>query len=649
MTEIILFAALLLAGSAALQPFTRWSRVPFTVALLLMGFGLQILTREVGWHIELTLPTEIIYSLILPLMLFESAFHINFHQFKLQFWTITFLATFGVMVAIAVVGGILSWFLGLPLVDALLFGAIIASTDPISVVSLFKELGAPKRLTLIAEGESMFNDATGVIFFRLIAGFAIAQQQFSTFSVAQGIFDFLYLFGGSLILGSILGFIASQFIVRVKNDRLAEVTLTVALALFSFVGAEHFLHLSGVITAVAAGIVMGNVGRTKISATVIGFLEEFWEYIAFIGVALVFFFAAFEINISELVQNPQTLLLVIFSTLLGRAVSVYLGFACTNWFSLFKNEPNVPLSWQHVLNWGGLRGVIPLVLVYSLPNNYMYKETFISFTLACFVFTLLINATTIRQLLILLKLHLPKREEAIIQTEKKLFSVSEAQQRLNQLSTEDFTIHVLQDVRQRLKKEEENYLHQLAELSTPKELEKSLRLQVLQIERDVAQRMYKQGHLSEAVLFEFTNELDLQQDWIEYPTINTKNSVVRSGGKLHSQERFTAQIKTLEQGLKEFPWMQPWLIQSHERRIVDRISLLQARIVATNESLVYIEQVRGFLKEKPTALTTIDLVTNEQEQHRLKNMFQLSALEREYPRYAQIFEKEFVERITLAE
>lgn len=647
-TEIILFSALLLAGTAALQPLSRWTRIPFTVSLLFLGFGLQLLTREFGWHVELSLPTEVIYSLILPLMLFESAFHINFHQFKLQFRTITFLATFGVMTAIAVVGGMLNWLLGIPLVDALLFGAIIASTDPISVVSLFKELGAPKRLTLVAEGESMFNDATAVIFFRLIAGFAVAQQQFSTLSVAEGVFDFFYLFVGSLALGTVLGYIASQFIVRVKNDRLTEVTLTIALALFSFVGAEHFLHLSGVITTVAAGIVMGNAGRTKISSNVIGFLEEFWEYVAFLGVALVFFFAAFQLDLGIFSHNPQTLGIVIASTLIARAVSVYIGFAFTNFLPFFKKEPNVPLSWQHVLNWGGLRGVIPLVLVYSLPADYPYKEIFTAFTLACFVFSLLVNATTIRQLLILLKLHLPKHEEAILHTEKELFKIAAAKEKLGKLSKEDFTVHVLQDVEQRLSRNESEYQKRLAELSTPKDLEKSLRLQILRIERSVAQRMYEQGHISESILFEFQNELDLQQDALEYPEILKTDAVLRQGGKIDSQERFAHQITTLEKGLKEFPWMQSWLLTSHERRIIDRLSLLHARIVASNESLAYIEQVQNVLSGKPAALTPLKTVEDEQEQMRLKNTFQLSSLEREYPRYAQAFEKEFIERITLS-
>lgn len=645
LTGGILFGSLILAVTSALQPLTKHTRVPYTVALLILGFSLQLISKELNIDIGIGLPTEVTYSLILPLMLFESAFHINFHQFKMQFKTITFMATFGVLLAIGIIGGLLSLLIGLSLPHALLFGAIIASTDPISVVALFKELGAPKRLGLVAEGESMFNDATAVIFFRLLAGFAVAQQHFSTVSLVRSVGDFVYVFAGSLLAGAVMGYVAALFIARVKNDRLVETTLTVALALFSFIAAEHFFKLSGVISTVAAGIVMGNIGRTKISSTVVSFMEEFWEYLAFLGVSLVFFFAAFELDITFISLNPRVLATVVAVTLVARAISVYVSFAITNYAPGFKNEPNVPLSWQHVMNWGGLRGVIPLVLVYSLPEDYFLRETFISYTLACFIFTLLVNATTIRQLMMALKLHLPRREEEIVTEQSELFKIGKARRRLEQLSKDQFPVHILQDVERQISRSEREHQRHLLDLVTPKELTRSLRLEGLEIERILAQKMYSEGSINEVTLYEFISELDLQQDALEHPQI-VSGKGFRSGGKLASQELFQAHLERIREGMRQFVWMQSWLMSSKERLIMERLALLQTRIVGSTEVLKYLDGVSQLLAGHTSLHAAIQEVQHEHEQHRLKNSFQMQSLERDYPRFYQNFERQLVEALT---
>lgn len=640
----VLFIGLFLALTAILQTVTSRTSFPYTVALIIVGFIGQYILTTTGIENPLRLESELIYFILLPLLLYESAFHINFHQFQLQFKTITFISTFGVLLATGCTAFLLTQFLGMSVLEGLLFGSMISATDPIAVLALFKQLGAPKRLGLLAEGESMFNDATAVILFRAIASFVVANELFATVDIAFRVLDFTYVFIGSLLFGFVLAFLTSLFIARIKNDRLVETTLTLALALITFVTAEHFFALSGVIATVAAGLTMGNLGRTKISSPVISFMEELWEYIGFLSVSLVFFFAALDLDIAGIVSQPYSVVLVILAVLVSRAVSVYVSFFLTNTIPFFKNEPNVPLKWQHVMNWGGLRGVIPLVLVYSLPLEFSLREEFIAYTLATFLFTMLINATTIRKLLMKLGLHLPKREEEIIKEEANIFSIQEAKNRVELLSPEEFSRVVIKDVQRSLSEKEIKHQRKLTELATPRELEKSLRLEVIEIERRTLKRLYEQEHISAQVLNTFETELDLQQDALEYPELYAGRGY-REGGRLDSQEKFLNRLQALSNQIKNFPFLGSWLLRSKSELIVARLSLLQARIVASSDAITYLNHVAELLDNDKQSLRIIDNVKAEHEQFRLKNNFQMQIIERDYSRLFQDFERKLVETL----
>ncbi|MBP9798258.1 cation:proton antiporter, partial [Candidatus Woesebacteria bacterium] len=301
--ELIIFSTLFLVGIAFLTPLTRKTSFPYTVSLLLVGFIAQFFTHGLALESHIVLSPDVIFFVLLPILLFEGAFHINFHQFRLQFKTITAFATLGLLISIFVVAFGLSYLFGLDFGAALLFGAIISSTDPIAVLALFKHLGGPKRLALLADGESMFNDATGVVAFRVISAFILANKAFTSGAIIDGIGTFIYIFIGSILMGLLLGYLTSIFIAKVENDPLVESTLTVALALGSFTFAEHYFHLSGVITTVMAGITLSHIGRTRISPNVMHFIKELWGFLGFISVSLVFFFAAYNLNLSIFSEN----------------------------------------------------------------------------------------------------------------------------------------------------------------------------------------------------------------------------------------------------------------------------------------------------------------------------------------------------------
>ncbi len=615
--NVIIFSGIFLALSSFIQIITGKSSFPYTVALLLVGLAGQLLVNAFDINPHLGLSPEIIFYVFLPLLIFEAAMHINFHQFKLQFKTVAFAATFGVMLSMFIIGVLVSLLLGLPFMVALLFGAIISETDPMAVLALFKELGAPKRLSLIMDGESMINDASGIVAFKLISGFVLAGTYFGSKDLLGNIGEigavfgqFSYVFIGSLIVGAVIGYIATYIIGVLQGDRLVENTLILALALGSFILAEHYLGMSGAITTLIAGIILGNFGLSKLSAEGKEYIHNFWGYIVYLCVSMVFFFATFNLNLNIFTSNIGALVIVVLIALIARAISVYISFYLSNHLSFFKNEPNVQTNWQHVINWGGLRGVIPLILVYSLPETFAYRELLVGFTLSTILFTLFVNGLTVKWLMMKLGLHLPKKEEEIIQEELTIFEIEESKQRLAQLPTTSISRTVLSSIKKALDIEENQHRNKLLAMVTPTELLNSLRLESLQIEKDYLHQLYADGYITESVFYEFESELDLQQDALEYPEIYQGRGY-SEGGKIESNKAFQKMLENINTTIKKHPLLK-WFINPQKKQIIkDRYSLLRVRIVVSEKVLNYLERVEKIMGSNKVAMAALKIVSEE--------------------------------------
>jgi len=470
-----------------------------------------------GFETILHLPSEAIYYFLLPILLFGSAMLLNLHQFKLQFKTISFLATFGLLLAVAFVAISLALVLGIDWGAALLFGSLISATDPIAVLALFKSLVGPKRLALIADGESMFNDATAVVVFRIVAIVVIGGSNFSHMTILSSLAEFFYVFVGSILVGSFLGYLASGILAKIENDAEVETTLTLATALLIFTATEHYLHLSGVITAVVAGLVMGNLGKARISPQVAHFVHSFWDYLGYLAVSIVFFFTTYNLDTSFLIKDFPRWLWVVLIVLFSRAFSVYLSIAISNHSRFFRDEPNIPLAWQHVLNWGGIRGVIPLVLVFSLPESYQYKEEIFIFTFATLLFTLFVNGSTVAWLLKKFKLNYSSETEDVDLVCSQLFDLETAIRRLKQNRPVGVSPATCQRQIAKWQEIEQVLIKQLNQFASLGLLKQSLQNQAFNIERGVYEKMLERSEISEAVFFDLDAQLDLQFDALEHP------------------------------------------------------------------------------------------------------------------------------------
>lgn len=424
--EITIVELLLLVSVVAM--LAQRIRMPYTVVLVLAGLLLSFQN-----YLRLELTEEIILLLFLPPLVFEAALHIELTRFRRILPMILLLAVPGVLlvtfVAAAILGfsGLLDWR------TALLFGSLIAATDPVAVVSLFKALGAPKTLATIVESESLLNDGTTIVLFHIILALFFGSQvdvsqQGLMPIIIEGVYEFLKVALGGVAIGLVIGLVADRLF-SVLNDRLIETTLTTIVAYGAYIAAEQ-LHLSGVLAVVVAGIVIGARSTDSMSPSSRTSLHNFWEYVAFLANSVVFVLIGMQVEFSGLVQTALPIAVAVLAAVLARALSVY-GLSAV--YRLAGGR--LSRSYQHILFWGGLRGAVSLALVLSLGRNVAERDLLLNMTFGVVLFTLLVQATTIGGLLKRLNLVGRSPETLAYETTQgRLLATRSAYRRLSDLA-----------------------------------------------------------------------------------------------------------------------------------------------------------------------------------------------------------------------
>lgn len=373
-------------------------RIPYTVALVLGGLALgsvsihlpiaeTLITHKPDW-----LTPSVTLVVFLPALLFEGSLKFQLRHLRENGPSILLLATFGVLTATLVTGLAARWALGLPILVALVFGAITAATDPISVLSIFKEITVPQRLAITVEAESLFNDGTAAVLY----GILVAGVASGTLGIWAGVQNFFLQVLGGTALGGGLGYLFSKVTQRIDDPQI-EITLTTVLAYGSYLGAQS-LHVSGVIATVAAGITLGNVGtRVGMSARTRIALWSFWEYFSFVINSLVFLLIGLQVHLGTLLRAWRPTLVAVAAVTLGRVLSVY-GLVPVGGTFSYK----IPLRWQHVLVAGGIRGALALALALSLPSEFTYRKELLAMTFGVVAVSIVLQGLAIRPLLRLL-------------------------------------------------------------------------------------------------------------------------------------------------------------------------------------------------------------------------------------------------------
>ncbi len=378
--------------ATAVAILARRLRVPYTVALVLAGLGIGAL----GVVEPPRLTKELLFAFILPGLLFEAAFHLELDDLRRDWRPITSLAVPGVAVAIGLTGAICTLAIhvlrlapGFTITLGLVFGALIAATDPIAVVALFREMRAPARLSTVLEAESLLNDGTSIVFLTLILGYV--GGTLTTVSAILG--QLVAMVAGGLLIGLVVGLAASR-VMRRLDDPMVEISLTVIAAYGSFVLAEQF-HFSGVLSTVAAGIACGNYGRrAAMSAKTQTAVLAFWDYAAFALNSIVFLMVGFTVPIRALLGSAPEVTVAYVATLTGRAGVVAAVMA------MFRRKGDgFPVRWSVVLTWGGLRGALSVVLALALAPDFPYRALLQSMTLGVVLASLTLQGLSMSSLL----------------------------------------------------------------------------------------------------------------------------------------------------------------------------------------------------------------------------------------------------------
>lgn len=398
-----LLALLLIASVVAVA--VKYVRLPYTIALVLVG----LLVGSLRVLPEIPLSEEVIFYLVLPPLLFEGALNMDLSHLRRSLKPIAMLAVAGVVVSVAIVGYLLHLLLTIPLPLALLFGAMITPTDPVSVLATFKSLGVPKRLATIVEGESIFNDGTGVVMFAIL----LEMLRSGEFSPLQGAAKFLFVCAGGAVVGLLLGYVAYRLLACI-DDHLIEVTITLILAFSSFILAEHF-HASGVIAVVASGLIIGNYGRLfSMSPSTRLALITFWDFAVFIVNSLIFLIIGIDIHPEKLLAYSKEVAVAIAAVLAARALAVYPLLGLLN----LRLRSRIPLLWQHIIFWGGLHGTIPVALALGLERDFPMRELLASMTFGVVLFSLVLQGLSLE--LILRGSPLVRKHELRLAYEEKL-------------------------------------------------------------------------------------------------------------------------------------------------------------------------------------------------------------------------------------
>ncbi len=383
---------LLFVVATAVAIAARRVGLPYTVALVCAGLVLGALQ----WFPAPHLTKSLLFAVFLPGLIFEAAFHIDVRELRETWMTILALAVPGVVASTALVAlaltpvvGLLRFAPGFDFRHALVFGALISATDPVAVVALFRTLGAPRRLVMLLEGESLLNDGTAIVFFTLslslLSGSAVTASQLGL--------QFVLIVGIGVAIGAAIGGVAS-LVMRQIDDPMIEITVTTIAAYGSFVCAET-LHSSGVIATLVAGALCGNVGaRRAMTASARVASETFWEYVAFALNSIVFLLIGFEVHLSMLLRYWLPILVAYLVVTLGRGLVIVIGRAL-----LGLTRERFPWRWSLVLTWGGLRGALPMVLALSLPEDLAYRQLVVSMTFGVAVFSILVHGLTMSTVL----------------------------------------------------------------------------------------------------------------------------------------------------------------------------------------------------------------------------------------------------------
>ena len=377
-------AVLLLIASVAAM-LTRRLRLPYSAGLVAAGMGLAVLP----FSPTVQLTKDLLFTALLPPLIFEAAFHLDWEQLRRDLGVVLVLASLGVALCAGVTAVGMHYLAHWDWLSCAVFGILIAATDPVSVIATFRETGARGRLVVLVEAEALFNDGTAAVAFGVAVLFAAGHAP----TPAQTLATLIATVAGGVMCGVVVACGALLLAGRTE-DHLVEIAFTTVAAYGSFLFAQH-LHLSGVLATLTAGLLMANYRSLgEISPRGKEAVEAFWEYAAFIANSLVFLLIGMHGAHANLRAVWFSAAAAILLVTMGRAAAIYPCCLLFAWSPL-----RVSLKHQHVLFWGGLRGALALALALGLPPEIPMRDSIVTISFAVVAFSVFVQGLTMPPLL----------------------------------------------------------------------------------------------------------------------------------------------------------------------------------------------------------------------------------------------------------
>lgn len=580
----------LLFIATAVAFILRKSKLPYTVILVLTGLGIGYLAENftaLSFLHNFRLSPDLIFYIFLPTLIFESSFHTNIKHFTQTIVTTSTLATIGLIMSTVMVAAGMVYFLDFSWSASLLFGALISATDPVSVLALFKQIGAPKRLAVIIEGESLFNDGTALVLFGIfLDGFR---------GVANTVESFVLVASGGIFIGAVMGFIFSKSLDYVKNSKEIEISITLILAHSTFIVAEYFFGVSGILATVTAGLVVGNYGAYKISPGVKEIMTHFWDYAAFLANSVLFLLVGIIIfsNLGAVLPLLGPLSIVIVIVLVARMVMVYTLVPIINF--LYPQE-KTPLAWMHVIQWSGLRGALVMALILTLPAEFPYHNELLIFSVGVIFFTIIVNGLTIRPLLAACGLHALNTVDSFKFDEHKILIGQKVNEKLKAMLEKGFINKEVHGQVQKYYRDfckqgtthVKNLFKECKDELNHCQLGEILKQHLLEVEQDVITKLYYQGEITQDLLLLLLNNIDQQKSQKEGKKVKIGKLTLMNPDGL-----FPVLLSKIG-----FPEFRNKLLQ---KQIMLRYEMYRARLISTDEALKTIKDIKktnAFLDKK---------------------------------------------------
>lgn len=648
----LLLLALLLIVVSAIQPLAARLRVSSSLILALIGIGTALGARLLihadpsgvpgaiaAAVADFSLGSEAFLYIFLPLLLFQSALTIEVKRMIEDAAPILLLAVVAVLVSTFVIGYALAPFTPVSPIVCLMLGAIVATTDPVAVIEIFRDVGAPSRLRRLVEGESLLNDAAAITLFTLLVDMLVGGHEAS---VGAAVVTFIKTFVGGIAVGYVGARAIAALSAWLTDFRLAQVTLTLALPYVVYITGEHTFHVSGVVAAVTAGLTLTAVGQPRTPPVDWRSMHELWEQLAFWASSLIFILASLRVPaLLESVgwHDALLLLVLVVAALVARAVVLW-GFIPA--LTAMKLSQRVDHRFRAVILWGGLRGAVTLALALAVTESDRIDPAardFIAVLATGFVlFTLVVQGPTLRMLIGVLKLNRLSPFDVALRTQVLAISHGRVAEVVRTVGRHyQFDAALVNDV--------------ALTYADPGATNRRARIDPAAIDRSTEDDRLKLGLVALS-----TRERELALEQLEARTVSPGviEELVGSIGRMIDRTRaggLPAYLKAAHQ-LVGFSRRFKFALAIHRRLRTDAplVDALADRFERLLASRIILDELAPFIDETLAALLgerVTPLLKDALGQRQDMTASALEALGAQYPKYAALLERQFLNKIGL--